>query len=292
MMRPRSIVLCQPAETTNPYARELAARGYTVECYSDTDALYAAMIRNKDEIRLVVLDALQADERIAIVNRLLLIARYNSPMFVWLTEPTTSVWVPDIFTGTYREGGATHAVRFVWRGNITEFSSRLSFAEDWLKLFDEPIITIQHTRRALLLDRQDAIPYREWLARHGCDPFEAVADVRVRAMSLRQAGRTLKDPLRRTDLYFFDRLAQAGSPMSLDDLLRSLTDSDSYVFAIRLATYMPDGFSRDSGKNALKRLRGALTLCGLDAHRTLRRDEDAYFIDRSVVRIEVEHLKE
>ena len=95
------------------------------------------------------------------------------------------------------------------------------------------------------------------------------------------------------DLYVLDRLARASYALLLDDLAQSLTDYESYVFASRLAARAsPDGVSRNAVKNAIKRLRHTIGLVGLEGHVVLQRSEDAYSLNRTVVRITVEHVRE
>jgi hypothetical protein len=293
MNRQRAAILRkrEEPEVPCPYEIELTRRGFLVERCFDSDALLTAISTSGDEVSVIVLDALTVNERRALVDKVVL-ALYEPPRVFWIAEQASCN--SDVGNEFEHELiGPRDSVKVILHGDLATFRCRLDFFEAWLTHNPIPRLTLRHSRRALLLDRVGVSPYREWLSRFGCDPFEAVVDVLLHDFSLRDKSRTLGRPVRRLDLYVIDRLAQARCALSLEDLARSLTDPASYVFAMRLASKARrEGFTTNSVKNAVSRLRRALTALGVNGHDAILLDEDTYTLNRSAVRITVEHVQE
>lgn len=209
------------------------------------------------------------------------------PRFVWIDHPAVGrTFVQGaLFNATSRRVAAL----MILQGDCNSFPIQL---RQWLRWLPKTTVAIRHSKPKLLLTSANLTSsYREWLARTGCDPTESVVDALIDETSLRALP--APERIRRFDLYVLDRLAQARYPLTLGDLARSLTDTDSYVFASKLESHgPPNGYSSHSVKNAVSRLRRAIGCTGVDGHTVIRTEDDSYLIDRSVVDVTVMHVEE
>jgi hypothetical protein len=211
-----------------------------------------------------------------------LTTRYNASQFFWLTQRDPAQSSRDDIHHTLVTGPA-ESVQILMRGDVQTFKDQL-WVLLWRQQQPSVLLTIRHSRPALQLLTNASMSFHAWRSRYGCSPYEAVVDVDL-------DGTSIALMVRRSDLYVCDFLAQAGNPLDAGDLACAMTDEDVYVFAERLGERHPKGFSRAGIRNAVTRLRGAIDKLGFDRG-IIRTDQDAYSIDRRLVRIDVRHTKQ